>query len=172
MFWDCLVPGAGACAWFKPEREHRLLTNCFLDLPSTSRHFLLKPQNRPQTRPYKYLLIHHSAIIFSFQNSIGRRKISHETTGNIFSRILQNFEKRLFSFVTYVPSVRIAQLFSRYLDWQETLYLNIFRKSEKKIRVCLYLLTLRRLMSYIYIYIYGAPILDVSRSHATTQHSQ
>ena len=33
-------------------------------------------------------------------------------------------------------------------------------------------LTLRRLMSYIYIYIYGAPILDVSRSHTTTQHSR
>ena len=35
-------------------------------------------------------------------------------------------------------------------------------------------LTLRRLMScvYIYIYIYGAPILDVSRSHTATQHSR
>ena len=33
------------------------------------------------------------------------------------------------------------------------------------ITVCL---TLRRLMSYIY----GAPILDVSRSHTTTQHSR
>jgi len=32
------------------------------------------------------------------------------------------------------------------------------------------LLTLRRLM--LYIYIYGAPILDVSRSHTTTQHSR
>jgi len=31
-------------------------------------------------------------------------------------------------------------------------------------------LTLRRLMSYIYIY--GAPILDVSRSHTTTQDSR
>jgi len=30
------------------------------------------------------------------------------------------------------------------------------------------LLTLRQLMSYIY----GAPILDVSRSHTTTQHSR
>jgi len=29
-------------------------------------------------------------------------------------------------------------------------------------------LTLRRLMSYVY----GAPILDVSRSHTTTQHSR
>ena len=29
-------------------------------------------------------------------------------------------------------------------------------------------LTLRRLMSYIY----GTPILDVSRSHTTTQHSR
>ena len=33
-------------------------------------------------------------------------------------------------------------------------------------------LTLRRLRSYIYIYIYGAPILDVSRSHTTTQHNR
>ena len=37
-------------------------------------------------------------------------------------------------------------------------------------------LTLRLLMSYIYMYIYihiyGAPILDVSRSHTTTQHSR
>ena len=32
------------------------------------------------------------------------------------------------------------------------------------------LLTLRLLMSYIYIY--GAPILDVSKSHTTTQHSR
>ena len=32
----------------------------------------------------------------------------------------------------------------------------------------MYWLTLRRLMSYIY----GAPILDVSRSHTTTQHSR
>jgi len=31
-------------------------------------------------------------------------------------------------------------------------------------------LTLRLLMSHIYIY--GAPILDVSRSHTTTHHSQ
>ena len=30
------------------------------------------------------------------------------------------------------------------------------------------ILTFRRLMSYIY----GAPILDVSRSHTTTQHSR
>ena len=34
------------------------------------------------------------------------------------------------------------------------------------IKICI--LTLRRLMSYIY----GAPILDVSRSHTTTQHSR
>ena len=33
-------------------------------------------------------------------------------------------------------------------------------------------LTIRLLMSYIYIYIYGAPILDVSRSHTTAQHSR
>jgi len=37
-------------------------------------------------------------------------------------------------------------------------------------RIRVKLLTFRRLMSYIYIY--GAPILDVSRSHSTTQHSR
>jgi len=35
-------------------------------------------------------------------------------------------------------------------------------------RIRVKLLTLRRLM----LYIYGAPILDVSRSHTTTQHSR
>ena len=39
-------------------------------------------------------------------------------------------------------------------------------------RIRVKLLTLRRLMSYIYIYIYGAPILEVSRSRTTTQHSR
>ena len=35
-------------------------------------------------------------------------------------------------------------------------------------RIRVKILTFRRLMSYIY----GAPILDVSRSHTTTQHSR
>ena len=39
-------------------------------------------------------------------------------------------------------------------------------------RIRVKLLTLRWLMSYIYIYIYGAPILDVSRSHTMTQHTR
>ena len=37
-------------------------------------------------------------------------------------------------------------------------------------RIRVKLLTFRLLMSYIYIY--GTPILDVSRSHTTTQHSR
>ena len=43
------------------------------------------------------------------------------------------------------------------------------RNAETKSQ-CVYnhILTLRLLMSYIY----GAPILDVSRSHTTTHHSQ
>ena len=42
-------------------------------------------------------------------------------------------------------------------------------RSMKKTGFCfVFVLTLRRLMSYIY----GAPILDVSRSHTTTQHSR
>jgi len=41
-------------------------------------------------------------------------------------------------------------------------------KSKEKYRRLKQILTLRLLMSYIY----GAPILDVSRSHTTTQHSR
>ena len=37
-------------------------------------------------------------------------------------------------------------------------------------RIRVKLFTIRLLMSYIYIY--GAPILDVSRSHTTTHHSR
>ena len=39
-------------------------------------------------------------------------------------------------------------------------------------RIRVKILTFRRLISYIYIYMYGVPILDVSRSHTTTQHSR
>jgi hypothetical protein len=41
-------------------------------------------------------------------------------------------------------------------------------------RIMVKSLSLRLLMSYIYIYIYiyGEHILDVSRSHTTTQHSR
>jgi len=47
---------------------------------------------------------------------------------------------------------------------------NGFRDRSKATAVLLLAirLTLRRLMSYIY----GAPILDVSRSHTTTQHGR
>ena len=44
------------------------------------------------------------------------------------------------------------------------------RVEDLNFHVSLPALTLRRLMSYIYIY--GATILDVSRSHTTTQHSR
>jgi len=55
-------------------------------------------------------------------------------------------------------------------------YQNLWMSDESNSENCLCrrahtpqtLLTLRRLMSYIY----GAPILDVSRSHTTTQHSR
>jgi len=44
----------------------------------------------------------------------------------------------------------------------------IFKYHSPKSENLLTYLTLKRLMSYIY----GAPILDVSRSHTTTQHSR
>jgi len=46
-------------------------------------------------------------------------------------------------------------------NWQIVMQMNLITKLLEH-------LTLRRLMSYIY----GAPILDVSRSQTTTQHSR
>ena len=61
-------------------------------------------------------------------------------------------------FIVRTPGLRISKFLSHY----EPTYKNCGSGS----------LTFRLLMSYIYIYIYGAPILDVSRSHTTTQHSR
>jgi len=47
-------------------------------------------------------------------------------------------------------------------------YLKYHFTDNKYLSAVLKCLTLRRLMSYIH----GAPILDVSRSHTTTQHSR
>jgi hypothetical protein len=58
----------------------------------------------------------------------------------------------------------LASIFSLYVQYMSCLY-----GSKHEVRLCQYTaLTLRLLMSYIY----GAPILDVSRSHTTTQHSR
>jgi len=73
------------------------------------------------------------------------------------------FEGRLLA--SLFLSVRIEEFASHRTDFHEIRCLSIFRKYVKKVKV---LLTLRLLMSYIY----GAPILDVSRSHITTQHSR
>jgi len=69
--------------------------------------------------------------------------------------------------------IRLIYLFGK--DWAKNKYreyghvsIQAWRtKSQHKDRQQSYL-TLRLLMSYIY----GAPILDVSRSHTTTQHSR
>ena len=58
-------------------------------------------------------------------------------------------------------------LFSSKEAYFRNLVLNVKFELSKD-NFCNTLLTLRRLMSYIY----GAPILDVSRSHTTTQHSR
>jgi len=51
---------------------------------------------------------------------------------------------------------------------QQTNNVQYYRRYNVLIYGSQILLTLRRLTSYIY----GAPILDVSRSHTTTQHSR
>ena len=58
-----------------------------------------------------------------------------------------------------------AQIFNTFIT---ILYIYMFRTISCSSSGGQIVLTLRRLMSYIY----GAPILDVSRSHTTTQHSR
>ena len=58
-----------------------------------------------------------------------------------------------------------AQIFNTFITF---LYMYIFRAISCSSSGGQTVLTLRLLMSYIY----GAPILDVSRSHTTTQHSR
>ena len=62
----------------------------------------------------------------------------------------------------------LLHFYSEQMTWSKNNYSkhawNMFIAND----ACWATLTLRRLMSYIY----GAPILDVSRSHTTTQHSR
>ena len=53
-------------------------------------------------------------------------------------------------------------------DWLTLVYFQLDAQNSYLFIYIIHLLTLRWLMSYIY----GAPILDVSRSHTTTQHSR
>ena len=56
----------------------------------------------------------------------------------------------------------------RGINWLVTIYVLAIVVNMRIFVLLFSVLTLRRLMSYIY----GAPILDVSRSHTTTQHSR
>ena len=79
------------------------------------------------------------------------------------------------------PSLKFRRLYCKHLQVLTQYIADCFLRSLRQlmqswccIRPCAVMtwvgttLTLRRLMSYIY----GAPILDVSRSHTTTQHSR
>ena len=71
-------------------------------------------------------------------------------------------------------SIRIVQGFASALKADDSCSVMYYRdiiKFNVRVYVEMRHLNLRLLMSYIYIYIYGAHILDVSRSHTTTHHS-
>jgi len=72
----------------------------------------------------------------------------------LFSIIMKNYE------MSYVY-MSLHQYFAVYMVW----HISVCHEIPEALR---HILTLRLLMSYIY----GAPILDVSRSHTMTQHSR
>ena len=93
-------------------------------------------------------------------------RVSRSSAANIFAcKVL------LFHFITVSCILLYSLLFIS--DYAFTLFFHVLWKlifiSTGLINIThMYILTLRRLMSYIY----GAPILDVSRSHTTTHYSR
>ena len=69
------------------------------------------------------------------------------------------------SFSQMTPLFEVGQCTPSSLNQSVWVYVWFAERLYKLVEACL---TLRLLMSYIY----GAPILDVSRSHTTTQHSR
>jgi len=102
----------------------------------------------------------------------GRNKLSHVLLTYILwsgQFVIDNlgvepasFEIQHASLIKRRPSSRLPNVFLLYTGRTLT------NTSTDKYEQSANHLTLRRLMSYIY----GAPILDVSRSHTTTQHSR
>ena len=84
-------------------------------------------------------------------------------TGTFFDK---NIFKKTSKVTIIMPVHCICVVFTNYFDVHESVHRDIITKATNEMQ--LYRLTLRRLMSYIY----GALILDVSRSHTTTQHSR
>jgi len=120
--------------------------------------------------------------VLSLSDSVARQPLNLAACFPAFSCFLQNnsttnnIQFKALD-LQYVASVRNVQTL-------RTLYINPLNPELNPIfyllallgahhflhvsRIRVKLLTFRRLMSYIY----GAPILDVSRSHTTTQHSR
>jgi len=103
-----------------------------------------------------------------FKEKIHAKKSRQNIAGLINRRVKWNKESKIiigtWNVRTLLHPGKIQDLAEQISETQlETLAIQEIRWSGTG-------LTLRRLMSYIYIY--GAPILDVSRSHTTTQHSR
>ena len=78
---------------------------------------------------------------------------------------------RLINFIQLLSQLSVNSINPLNPELNPICYLLALLRAHHFLHVCrirVKLLTLRRLMSYIY----GSPILDVSRSHTTTQHSR
>ena len=110
-----------------------------------------------------YFLIHHWLI--GFCNRDGECLL-RGTDWVFIHRPLLRYNLWLF-FYSRTMHLDIIKVFYLPTDAQENYFKRNIKIYVKNAPTC-FCLTLRWLMSYIY----GAPILDVSRSHTTTQHSR
>ena len=116
----------------------------FIIFRGNKRHDFLKHKKSPKVKCVLLFSLKHLSELFLIL-----RKVQLPTTTNVHMSSLNPLNPEL-NPICYL----LALLGAHY-------FLHVSRIRVK-------LLTFRRLMSYIY----GAPILDVSRSHTTTQHSR
>ena len=144
----------------------------------------LRPSSRTMLKPWQRETHSYSGVYVVGLPVPYLSTVSCELTGGRFVNLLWDLELRL-SFVLEVKTLKTGTYSGNSL-WQFTgcvgnatwgYRLWLFTIMRRLIISCAYrredavaelCVTLRRLMSYIY----GAPILDVSRSHTTTQHSR
>ena len=113
---------------------------------------------------YIYLFTTYTALDTT-QCELFAASLNKESVHKISRRLLQKHKKLLFN--PLKPELNPICYLLALLGAHHFLHVR---------RISVKLLTFRLLMSYIYIYIYiyiyRASILDVSRSHTTTQHSR
>jgi len=100
------------------------------------------------------------------EESYGGRSLSYINLCSQFTEKINSLRDSGSTFSTLILVYLLCDVCNHKRSYISWIFFGSFATLGRVQQSCI--LTLRRLMSYIY----GAPILDVSRSHTTTQHSR